>query len=211
MVAYKAAPGLFDYKLITKRNSRGKAIEHRTVSITASICLDFAHPKTFGSLERRPDLILAPGKTWHPNIGEAMWEQARARAEETGSAIMWCDGGSEGINGVGGYGMGTGSIVRVGPGSWDHTIGLEVESEEGRTAYAYIGPWLSVVFVWLVFGTEKVFELCIRKARGKPVPDLPPWLLNVPLNVRETYLAYKRGREQAASNQRPDEYTSLLE
>jgi len=38
-------------------------------------------------------LILAPARTWHPGIGLTMWEQARARAEEIGSMVLWCDGG----------------------------------------------------------------------------------------------------------------------
>ncbi|KAI0308296.1 hypothetical protein B0F90DRAFT_154925 [Multifurca ochricompacta] len=68
----------------------------RTITLTGAICLDFSSPSIFNSLNSRPALILAPAQTWHRDVSMGMWEQARARAEELGSMVLFCDGGAQG-------------------------------------------------------------------------------------------------------------------
>ncbi|KAH8119916.1 hypothetical protein DFH11DRAFT_1557256 [Phellopilus nigrolimitatus] len=186
-------PVIFDYELVTKRNSRNKPTDTLTVALTASICLDFAHPRPFNSLLRRPTLILAPARTWHQGIGAAMWEQAQARAEEVGSAVLWCDGGAQGIGGVGGRGQGSGTIVQVGPGSWVHTIGLETTPDDGRTLYATWGPWLSMALIWYVFGMERIAEWLIMRVRGGPRMRFG---MRLPREAMERIRAWRRGRQR---------------
>ncbi|EJD03681.1 uncharacterized protein FOMMEDRAFT_133077 [Fomitiporia mediterranea MF3/22] len=206
MVAYSSPPELYDYQLVTKRNSRGKAIESLTVPITGSICLDFAHPMPFNRLPRRPSLILGAARTWYPSLGVTMWEHAKARAEEVGSAVLWCDGGEQGISGVGGRGMGGGEIVQVGPGSWVRTIGLEIEANHERTAYAFIGPWFSIAFIWLVVFAGRISEKVVQRIRegGSIGSTLQGYGLI--RRVLDTYRAWRRGREINEA----DETTHLL-
>lgn len=204
MVAYSSPPEVFDYQLVTKRNSRNKPKEFLSVPITVSICMDFAHPMPFNKLARRPSLILGPAHTWQSSVGYAMWEQAKARADEVGSAVLWCDGGEEGLSGVGGHGLEGGEVVQVGPGSWVRTIGLETTANHKRTFYTFVGPWLSIILIWIVFGTEKVIEMALRKfgvgesaiLKGKEVQK----------KVIESFRAWKRGRQADAV----DEHTHLL-
>lgn len=72
--------------------------------VTTSICLDFSDPSLFKSLEVRPGLILAPGRTWDVTVGYTMWKQASQRAHEIESSLLWCDGGEGGVSGVVGRG-----------------------------------------------------------------------------------------------------------
>lgn len=125
------------------------------IPIVPSISLDFASNYPF-SLPTRPSLILGTAHTWHPSIGIAMWEQAKARAEELGSALLWCDGGIGGVSGVAGQGIG--EILQVGSGSWVRSIGLEMPLDNGRTAYGLLGSWLALPFIWGVFGVEWLAE-----------------------------------------------------
>lgn len=159
MVPSHEPPKMVDYQLVTKHNARGKPAELLPVPITASICLDFASHAPFAELERRPSLILGPARTWHPGAGIAMWEQAKARAEEVGSALLWCDGGPEGLSGIGGRGTGPGELVQIGRGSWVRAIGLASEFSDERTMYGVWGDWPALTLIWCAF----VFEWMIRR------------------------------------------------
>ena len=118
----------------------------RSIPVTASICLDFAFPDIFNSLPSRPSLILAPARTWHTDVSQAMWEQARARAEELGSIVLFCDAGREGVSGVAGNGMK--ETGQVGQGSWVRTIGIPYPFDERKSFYASSGDWVMGTIVW---------------------------------------------------------------
>ncbi|PFH54845.1 hypothetical protein AMATHDRAFT_115546, partial [Amanita thiersii Skay4041] len=118
----------------------------RPIPITTSICLDFTAQNAFGGLPIRPALILAPARTWDLTIGVAMWMQAKQRAEEIGSMVLWCDGGN-GVSGIGGGGFR--DVQQVGPGSWVKTIGVDYPPKESRTMYGATGNqglWI----LWLI-------------------------------------------------------------
>jgi hypothetical protein len=121
----------------------------RPIPLTSLICLDLAHPVP--SLPTRPALILAPARTWDPEIGYAMFQAARTRAEETGSQVLWCDGGDGAVNGIaGGH---DGGIVQRGPvGTWVHTLALPWPTLETRTVPGVAGDWAAVALAWLLLG-----------------------------------------------------------
>lgn len=116
--------------------------------VTTSICLDFASPTVFSSLEERPALILGPARTWHPDVAKAMWAQASARAEEVGSTLLWCDGGKSGISGVAGNGVQ--DIIQVGEGYWLRKVGIRWPFETYQTIYARAGDFAAVAVVWIM-------------------------------------------------------------
>ncbi|KAI0341492.1 hypothetical protein BDW22DRAFT_1359076 [Trametopsis cervina] len=149
------APGMFNMTL-------GKRTKVRPIPITASICLDFASSSSFTALESRPALILAPARTWHIGVGLAMWEQAKARAAETGSTVVWCDGGEGGISGIANAAYS--EIVQVGPGLWDKQIGLPFPFDERRTVFTWGGSALAFLIVWLTTGTGFAVEGVVRRA-----------------------------------------------
>jgi len=122
----------------------------RTIPITAAICLDFSSPTIFTSLASRPALILAPAQTWHRDVSMAMWEQARARAEEAGGTVLFCDGGAQGASGIAGQGIH--EPVQFGSGTWTRTIGVEWPFNQRRTLYMWGGDFLEGVIVWLLVG-----------------------------------------------------------
>lgn len=136
----------------------------RPIPVTASICLDLSSTAAFSELPSRPALILAPGKTWHPGVGLAMWEQAKSRAWETGSMVLWCDGGEGGVSGVAGGGMT--DYVQVGEGSWMRTIGVQWPFDERRTIYASKGDWWTMAVLWVLLGGGWVAELAVSKSYG---------------------------------------------
>lgn len=155
------APAIFTIDLKPPKTVRGPdwAPEPnftRPIPITASICLDFSSSSTFEHLESRPALILAPASTWHTGIGYAMWEQAKARAAETGSPIVWCDGGEGGVGGI--VGGGYNEIVQVGEGSWTKSIGIEWPFNERRTSFQVRGKSWALSIVWAVVGAGWVVE-----------------------------------------------------
>ncbi|KAI0776360.1 hypothetical protein BC629DRAFT_1525791 [Irpex lacteus] len=154
------APGIFTIEL-------PKPLKGHNIPVSASICLDFASSSSFTSFDSRPALILAPARTWHIGVGSAMWEQAKARAAETGSTVVWCDGGEGGISGIanGAYS----EIVQVGPGSWVKRLGIPYPFDEKRTTYAWGGDWLAFVVVWALLGPGYVGRAVwvgTRRARG---------------------------------------------
>ena len=131
----------------------------RTIPLSAAICLDFASPTIFTPLGSRPALILAPAQTWHHDVSMAMWEQARARAEEAGSMVLFCDGGAQGASGV--AGRGRREPVQFGSGSWTLTIGVPWPFNQHRTLYMWGGEYLPVGFVWLLVGGSWAVEVLI--------------------------------------------------
>ncbi|EFI28674.1 hypothetical protein CC1G_13700 [Coprinopsis cinerea okayama7 len=138
----------------------------RPLSITASVCLDFAFPNNFDTLSSRPGLILAPAKTWERSVGISMWLQAKQRAAELNSMVLWCDGGDDGVSGIGGGGFD--DPQQVGPGSWVKTIGIQYPFNDKRTVYALLED-SSVLFYWLLAGSSLVTS-------GIPDPFEPPRL-----------------------------------
>ncbi|KAK0481628.1 hypothetical protein IW261DRAFT_1418664 [Armillaria novae-zelandiae] len=121
----------------------------RPVPLTASICLDFAFPGTLAALESRPALILAPARTWEPTVGLAMWEQAKRRAAELDSTVLWCDGGDGGVSGVSGRGIT--EVTQVGEGSWVRSIGVEYPFNDKRTVYGVKGNSGATIFIGIMF------------------------------------------------------------
>jgi len=124
----------------------------RPIPITSSICLDFASQSLFLSLDSRPALILAPARTWHPSVGRAMWNQARQRAHETGSTVLWCDGGEGGFSGI--IGGGFEEPLQFGEGSWTKTIGLTYPFSERKTVFtsAWVGDLGGFLVVLMLTG-----------------------------------------------------------
>ncbi|KAF9654385.1 hypothetical protein BDM02DRAFT_85333 [Thelephora ganbajun] len=124
----------------------------RPIPITSSICLDFASQTLFLPLESRPALILAPARTWHPSVGLAMWNQARQRARETGSTILWCDGGEGGLSGI--IGGGFEEPFQFGEGSWTKTIGLTYPFSKRKMMFAsaWVGNIGRFLIVWILTG-----------------------------------------------------------
>jgi len=118
----------------------------RNISITASICLDFAMPGIFNHFNSRPGLILAPARTWETSVGISMWLQARQRAIELDSTVLWCDGGKGGVSGVAGGGYDT--FQQVGPGSWVKNIALGYPFNHSRTLFARWGD-MTILIYWI--------------------------------------------------------------
>ncbi|KAG5722815.1 hypothetical protein E4T56_gene9556 [Termitomyces sp. T112] len=153
----------------------------RPISVTASICLDFAFPSLFAELQSKPALILAPARTWDIAVGHAMWQQVSQRAEELGTMILWCDGGDGGVSGIAGGGFK--DFIQVGLGSWVKTVGISYPFNERRTVNHWGGDLACLILVWLsVFGTKflgrihfDVFRLDVHKLRNifrkPPVPE----------------------------------------
>ncbi|KAG6333640.1 hypothetical protein ID866_5452 [Astraeus odoratus] len=124
----------------------------RSIPLTTSICLDLASPTAFRDLASRPALILAPARTWETTVSLAMWEQAKTRAAELDSMVLWCDGGFTGVSGVGGQGIH--EIMQVGGGSWTRTIGVPWPFNERKTVYATGGEWFVLIFLAAVMGGD---------------------------------------------------------
>ena len=157
MVPSNEEPTLYELPLGppsgTPKSEWAKGPDHtRPIPISSSICLDFASESAFMSLDSRPALILAPARTWHPSVGIAMWNQARQRAHETGSTILWCDGGEGGLSGV--IGGGFEEPLQFGGGSWTKTIGLTYPFPERMTGFTFMraGNFGAFLFIWIVAG-----------------------------------------------------------
>lgn len=87
-----------------------------------------------------------------------MWEQAKARAAETGASIVWCDGGRGGLSGIadGRYS----EIVQVGPGSWTKPLGVPYPFDERRrTFYERGGQLAALGAVWTVVAAGYIVEV----------------------------------------------------
>ncbi|KAG7452396.1 uncharacterized protein BT62DRAFT_1000131 [Guyanagaster necrorhizus] len=156
----------------------------RPVPMTASICLDFAIPGTLAALGTRPALILAPARTWEPTVGLAMWEQAKRRAAELDSTILWCDGGDGGVSGVSGKGIT--EVTQVGEGSWVRSYPFNEE----RTVYGIRGNSIAMVFIGIIFAGGF--------ARAIPWPTLGN------LHIGWVKEKYARFRAMLGRNETPD-------
>ncbi|KAG2154638.1 hypothetical protein DEU56DRAFT_907038 [Suillus clintonianus] len=184
----------------------------RPIPITSSICLDFAFSSGFSSLDSRPALILAPARTWDPTVGLAMWEQAKSRAEEIGSMVLWCDGGATGVSGIGGGGIS--EIMQVGSGSWSRMIGLQFPFDQRRTAYAVIGELGVLVLLVAIMGGTSVAGFAIMG--GTTVAGYLPALSRsrsileaVPL-LQRLLRGKRRDQENLIDDTVPGERQSLL-
>jgi hypothetical protein len=78
-----------------------------------------------------------------------MWLQARQRAAELESIVLWCDGGEGGVSGVAGRGFN--DVVQVGSGSFVRTIGIQYPFDDQKTFFARLGPSFLILFWVLVF------------------------------------------------------------
>lgn len=156
----------------TRKSDWAEAPDYtRPIPITSSICLDFSSQTSFLSLDSRPALILAPARTWHPSVGLAMWNQARQRAHETGSTILWCDGGEGGLSGI--IGGGFEEPLQFGEGSWTKTIGLTYPFPEKKTVFMRIGNIGGFFVVLMLTGSGGFVVWVIAMAlhsRGSPLP-----------------------------------------
>ncbi|KAI9444715.1 hypothetical protein H4582DRAFT_838771 [Lactarius indigo] len=164
----KREPELYELELRgTNKNKKWTPAPpyERTIPLTAAICLDFSSPSIFSSLDSRPALILAPAQTWHRDVSMAMWEQARARAEEAGSMVLFCDGGAQGASGVAGQGMR--EPFQFGSGSWMRFVGVQWPFNQRRTPYMWGGEALHATIVWSLLGGGWVAQvLTLRFTRG---------------------------------------------
>jgi len=151
-----APPGLFDAEIpnpghgITNPEWAPNGTHTRPIPVSASICLDFATLSPFAGLDSRPGLILAPARTWDRTVGYAMWLQAKQRAEELNSIVLWCDGGEGGVSGIAGGKFS--DVSQVGSGSFIETIGVQYPFDTSQTLYARFGD-ATVLLLWLpIFG-----------------------------------------------------------
>lgn len=164
----------------------------RPIPLTASICLDFASESSFTSLTSRPAIILAPARTWHIAVGQAMWEQAKARAAETDSTVVWCDGGEGGISGIASRAYS--EILQVGPGSWSKSIGVHYPFDDGRTFFSSGGDLGSFALVLCITGIGGALEMLIRRGEQRHIG-------------RHILAVFRRGRTYGP----PSETTNLLD
>ena len=134
-------PSIIDIKL----GSKSKPSAQWNITLSASICLDFAHPSH--DLASKPSLILGPARTWHTNVGRVMMEMAKQRAEELGTRVLWCDGGEGGLSGI--VGMGE-SGVQVGHGTWVRRLSFELPVDEKKTAFGRAGALWGLWLVWAI-------------------------------------------------------------
>jgi hypothetical protein len=127
--------------------SKQKKTAQWNITLSAGVCLDFAHPAH--DLASKPSLILGPARTWHRNVGRVMMEMATQRANELGTRVLWCDGGDGGLSGVVGMGQ---SGVQVGHGTWVQRLSFDVPVDAKKTMYGTVGTFPGLLFVWsLVF------------------------------------------------------------
>ena len=91
-----------------------------------------------------------------------MWEQARARAEEAGGMVLFCDGGAQGASGVAGHGIR--EPVQFGSGSWTRTIGVEWPLKQRRTIYMWGGETLQFGIMFLLLGGGWAIEGLVLRA-----------------------------------------------
>ncbi|KAG8705356.1 hypothetical protein FRC08_001706 [Ceratobasidium sp. 394] len=156
---------------VPKPNYRPKSDKNtwpRIIPITAAICLDVSAPLAsaipINATEDdagRPALILAPARTWNPEVGKAMFAHASMRALEQGASVLWCDGGAGGVSGIGGLaasGLGpVGGIGQVGTsGSWIQTIGIPFPYDSKHSAptrYSLWGDWTTILLAWAVIAS----------------------------------------------------------
>ncbi|KAG8691976.1 hypothetical protein FRC11_000850 [Ceratobasidium sp. 423] len=152
--------------------------EIRTIPLSAAICLDVSAPLAasvpVNNTELgRPALILAPARTWHPEIGKTMFQYASMRATEQGASILWCDGGEGGVSGIGGLaaqGLGlNGGIGQVGTGgSWLQAVGIPFPYDARDftpTRYARWGDMTAIILGLALLGVGPVAPAVVMVGR----------------------------------------------
>ena len=157
----------------------------RPLLITSSICLDFTSPTVFTDLDARPSLILGPARTWDSTVGLAIWEQAKSRANELGTMVLWCDGGSTGVSGVGGGGIQ--EPMQIGGGSWMRTISVRYPFDENRTLYAKGGDFSVIALLVALMGGGVASNLLLtwsNRGAARMLAEGRTALLRVPLMRR---------------------------
>ncbi|KAG2369530.1 hypothetical protein BDR07DRAFT_1604799 [Suillus spraguei] len=199
-------PAIYDFELgppkwATRPEWSSTPNHTRPVTITSSICLDFAFPSAFSALHSRPALILAPARTWDSTVGLAMWEQAKSRANEIGSMVLWCDGGATGVSGVGGGGIS--EIMQLGSGSWTRTISFQFPFDQRRTVYAVVGDFGVFILLVAIMGGSLVTRHLPALSGSRSV------LQAVPL-LRRLLPDRKRDQESLIGVEAPGERQSLL-
>lgn len=150
-------PTVVDIEMPVRPIGKERHIQLRNISLTTSICLDFAFPRALSGISQRAAIVLAPARTWHPDVSRAMWEQTRARVSEMGGTALFCDGGQGGFSGVASAGIR--EPTQVGPGTWVRTIGVEWPLNDRKTVYAAAGDWMMFFIVWMVMGVGTFGEL----------------------------------------------------
>ena len=80
----------------------------------------------------------------------SMWLQAKQRAVELDSMVLWCDGGDGGVSGIGGGGFE--EVTQIGSGSWVRTIGIQYPFNEKPTIYARFEDWTVLLYWLMAFG-----------------------------------------------------------
>lgn len=93
-----------------------------------------------------------------------MWEQAKTRAEEIGSAVLWCDGGEGGVSGVASQGIK--DYMQVGEGWWTRTIGIQWPFNENRTVYSRWGNGYTLLVLWAILGCGWAGGLIVSRKVG---------------------------------------------
>lgn len=76
-----------------------------------------------------------------------MFQLARARADELGAKVLWCDGGEGAVGGIAGGGE---RDMQVGEGTWVKIVGLDWPFDHSRTMYAVIGDMGAVFILWVL-------------------------------------------------------------
>ncbi|KAF8913053.1 hypothetical protein CPB84DRAFT_508780 [Gymnopilus junonius] len=179
-------PSIFDLPLPPPKNIKKgdwapPPNNTRLIPVTSSICLDFAMPSPFAELESKPALILAPARTWDITVGHAMWLQAKQRAEELDTMVLWCDGGEGGVSGVAGKGYN--DVYQVGPGSFTRIVGVQYPFDSRQTVYASFGDSILILF-W-------ISALGLGFLRGNITRYMSP-------SIRSAMQHLKRGRRNGA-------------
>lgn len=173
----------------------------RSLSVTASICLDFAIPDVFSGLVSKPELILAPARTWDISVGQAMWEQAKQRARELDSMVLWCDGGEGGVSGIAGQGIN--GVMQVGEGSWTRAVGLEYPADDRRKLYARMGgSGVTIGILWILVVGTGMSRIIMRIAPGSG------WAMNTLSSLRKNFQSW---RERQAVSQVQGESNLLMD
>lgn len=130
-----------------------------------------------------------------------MWEQAKSRANEIGSMVLWCDGGAMGVSGVGGGGIS--EIMQLGSGSWTRTISLQFPFDQRRTVYAVVGDFGVLVLLVVIMGGGSVAWHLPALSGSRSV------LQAVPL-LRRLFPGRRRDQENLIDAEVPGERQSLL-
>jgi len=123
-----------------------------------------------------------------------MFNQAKQRAYETGSTVVWCDGGERGLSGV--IGNGYNEPLQVGDGSWMKMIGLPYPLGETRTFFMWTGSFGALSVLWLLCGGGWTAGQVLERCRMNGLWRLPN--LTKALGFGEMVIAAWRNRRRTA-------------